>query len=119
MSENLLVIHGGGPTAVINASLYGVIEKAREKSGIGHIYGANNGTGGVLKEDFIELKNYTDEQLRLLLATPGTAIGTSRDCLLYTSVGNIAVSAHNFPNPLSHLWTGGIGFFLVDYPRNS
>ncbi len=81
MSENLLVIHGGGPTAVINASLYGVIEKAREKSGIGHIYGANNGTGGVLKEDFIELKNYTDEQLRLLLATPGTAIGTSRDAI--------------------------------------
>jgi len=27
MSQNVLVVHGGGPTAVINASLYGVIEE--------------------------------------------------------------------------------------------
>ena len=30
MSQNVLVVHGGGPTAVINASLYGVIEEATE-----------------------------------------------------------------------------------------
>lgn len=29
MSQNVLVVHGGGPTAVINASLYGVIEEAK------------------------------------------------------------------------------------------
>lgn len=81
MAENILIVHGGGPTAVLNASLYGAVQKAREQAGIEHIYGANNGTGGVLKEDFIELEKYTDEQLELLLSTPGTAIGTSRDAI--------------------------------------
>ena len=31
MSQNVLVVHGGGPTAVINASLYGVIEEAQKQ----------------------------------------------------------------------------------------
>ena len=30
MADNLLVVHGGGPTAVINASLYGVIREAKK-----------------------------------------------------------------------------------------
>ncbi len=81
MSENLLIVHGGGPTAVLNASLYGAIQCALEHGGIGHIYGANNGTGGVLREDFIKLETYSREQLALLLKTPGSAIGTSRDAI--------------------------------------
>ena len=30
MSANVLVVHGGGPTAVINASLYGVVEESQK-----------------------------------------------------------------------------------------
>ena len=79
MAENLLIVHGGGPTAVMNASLYGAIEEAKRSGKIQHIYGADNGTGGFLAERFIELEDVPEEKLRLLLQTPGTAIGTSRD----------------------------------------
>lgn len=79
MEENLLIVHGGGPTAVMNGSLYGAIKEAKKSDEIGHIYGANNGTGGFLKKDFLELENIPEEKLKLLLQTPGTAIGTSRD----------------------------------------
>ncbi len=79
MAENLLIVHGGGPTAVMNGSLYGAIKEAKKSEKIEHIYGANNGTGGFLKKDFLELENVPEEKLKLLLQTPGTAIGTSRD----------------------------------------
>lgn len=81
MSENLLIIHGGGPTAVINSSLYGAVTEAKKHPEIEHIYAAKNGTGGLMKVDLIELENVPDEELKLLLQTPGSAIGTSRDAL--------------------------------------
>ena len=79
MAENLLIVHGGGPTAVLNASLYGAITEAKRYGKLEHIYGAENGTGGVLEEKFLELEHVPEEKLKLLLQTPGTAIGTSRD----------------------------------------
>ena len=79
MAENLLIVHGGGPTAVLNASLYGAIKEAKKYGKLEHIYGAENGTGGVLEEHFLALENVPEEKLELLLQTPGTAIGTSRD----------------------------------------
>lgn len=81
MADNLIVIHGGGPTAVINSSLYGVIAYAKTDSRVGKVYAAKNGTGGLLKEELIELTDVSDEKLELLKQTPGTAIGTSRDPL--------------------------------------
>jgi 6-phosphofructokinase len=81
MKENLLIVHGGGPTAVINASLYGAVEEARRSGQVGRILAAKNGTGGLLKEEFIDLTDVPEEKLRLLLQTPGSAIGTSRDQL--------------------------------------
>lgn len=79
MAENLLIVHGGGPTAVLNASLYGAVMEAKESGELQHIYGADNGTGGFLEEKLIELEKIPQEKLDLLLQTPGTAIGTSRD----------------------------------------
>ena len=79
MAENLLIVHGGGPTAVLNASLYGAVMEAKESGKLQHIYGADNGTGGFLEEKLIELEKIPQEKLDLLLQTPGTAIGTSRD----------------------------------------
>ncbi len=81
MGNNLLIMHGGGPTAVINASLYGAIHEAKLHKELDHIYAAKNGTGGLLREELIELKNVPEEKLALLLQTPGSAIGTSRDQL--------------------------------------
>ncbi len=81
MEENLLVVHGGGPTAVINASLYGVIREAKQCQRLTHLYAAKGGTGGLLGEELIELETIPEERLSLLLQTPGSAIGTSRDPL--------------------------------------
>lgn len=75
--QNLLVVHGGGPSAVLNASLYGVIEEAKEQ-GIVKIYGASGGSEGILKESFFELEKLTVEELSMMLQTPGSVIGTSR-----------------------------------------
>jgi len=79
--NNLLIVHGGGPTAVINASLYGAVTEAKKYPELTHIYAAKNGTGGLLKEEFIEMGNVQEKDLELLLHTPGSAIGTSRDAL--------------------------------------
>jgi len=79
--NNLLIVHGGGPTAVINASLYGAVTEAKKYPELTHIYAAKNGTGGLLKEEFIEMGNVPEKDLELLLHTPGSAIGTSRDAL--------------------------------------
>ena len=81
MGENLLIVHGGGPTAVMNASLYGAVKEAKKYSQLEHIYAAKNGTGGLLREELIELEKVPEEELELLLQTPGSAIGTSRDPL--------------------------------------
>ncbi|MBS6644366.1 MAG: diphosphate--fructose-6-phosphate 1-phosphotransferase [Clostridiaceae bacterium] len=79
--ENVLVVHGGGPTAVINSSLYGVIEEAKESGRIDKVYGAIGGSEAIFKERFLDLMQFPEEKLKLLLETPATAIGSSRYAL--------------------------------------
>ncbi len=81
MGKNLLIVHGGGPTAVINASLYGAVMEAKASAEIGHVYGARGGTGGLMDEKLVDLGAMPDDELALLLQTPGSAIGSSRDAL--------------------------------------
>ena len=78
MEGNLLVVHGGGPTAVLNASLYGVIREAQKNPDIRKIYGAIGGSEAILTENFLDMGKLEDEKIELLLQTPGTAIGSSR-----------------------------------------
>lgn len=81
MNGNVLVVHGGGPTAVLNASLYGVIKEAKESKRVGKVYAAIGGSEGILKEDFLDLMEFPEEKLQLLLETPASAIGSSRYAL--------------------------------------
>lgn len=78
MSGNVLVVHGGGPTAVINASLYGIVREAKDCGKVGKVYAAIGGSEGVLRERFLDLTDYPEERLSLLLKTPATSIGSSR-----------------------------------------
>lgn len=81
MSElegNCLVCQSGGPTAVINASLAGVIEEALNHECIEEIYGGLNGVVGVLNEDIVDLAAESQQAIRLLKSTPGSALGTCR-----------------------------------------
>lgn len=90
MEKNILIIHGGGPTAVMNASLYGAVREAKKTPGVGHVYAAKSGTGGLMNEEFIDLTDVPEEKLSLLLETPGSAIGTSRDQLEKEEYNKIA-----------------------------
>lgn len=63
MKKNLLVAQSGGPTAVINASLSGVIWKAMQEEKIDKIYGAQHGIAGVFSEEFVELKACVEKQM--------------------------------------------------------
>lgn len=81
MAGNLIIVHGGGPTAVINSSLYGAIRQAQECPEVDRVLVAIGGTGGLLKERIKDVTDYSDEVLRGLLTSPASAIGTSRDAL--------------------------------------
>ena len=81
MKENLTIIHGGGPTAVLNCSLYGAVREAQASGLVEHVYGAVGGTGGLLKEKLLDFGSVPEEELERLPTTPATAIGTSRDAL--------------------------------------
>ena len=70
MKENILVVHGGAPTAVMNASLYGVIREAEKYPNIDHIYAAIGGSGGILKEHFLDLKTIEKDKIESLPYTP-------------------------------------------------
>ena len=78
MGRNILVAHGGGPTAVINTSLQGVIETARENGGFGKILGAKFGAEGILKNDLLDLTDIPASSVAKLSHTPATAIGSCR-----------------------------------------
>lgn len=79
--SNALIIHGGAPTAVINASLYGAVEEAKKHPQINKIFAAIGGSGGVLRRQFLDMKTVPQSQLQMLPYTPASAIGTSRDHL--------------------------------------
>lgn len=81
MAGNMVIIHGGGPSAVINASLYGAIREAKSHGGVDRIYAAIGGTGGLLKGRLRDLSDLPESELSPLLSSPGSAIGTSRDGL--------------------------------------
>jgi len=76
---NAVVGQSGGPTAVINASLVGVIEEARKHPEIENLYGAIHAVAGIVKDEFIDLGKLSADTLELLAASPSSALGSSRD----------------------------------------
>lgn len=75
---NVLVGQSGGPTAVINASIEGVVAEALNHACIEEIYGTLNGVLGILNEDFVDLASESQQTIRGLRHTPGAALGTCR-----------------------------------------
>jgi ATP-dependent phosphofructokinase / diphosphate-dependent phosphofructokinase len=78
-ARNLVVAQSGGPTPVINSSLRGIIEAARQFDAIGTVYGARHGIEGVLKEELLDLAAQSADEVALLRFTPAAgSIGTCR-----------------------------------------
>jgi ATP-dependent phosphofructokinase / diphosphate-dependent phosphofructokinase len=75
---NLLVAQSGGPTAVINASVAGVVQQARKYPFIQNIYGGLNGILGILNEQLIDLNQELPDTIQALKHTPAAALGTCR-----------------------------------------
>ena len=75
---NLLVAQSGGPTAVINASVAGVIQEAGRHEAIEEIYGGLNGILGILNEDLIDINEEMARTIEGLKYTPAAALGTCR-----------------------------------------
>ncbi len=79
LSGKVLVAQGGGPTAVINQSLVGVVIEARKFPEITKVYGARYGVRGILNEDFLDLTQATTHNLEQVARTPASALGSTRD----------------------------------------
>ncbi|WLI88609.1 6-phosphofructokinase [Massilia sp. R2A-15] len=78
-SGKILVAQGGGPTAVINQSLVGVVLEARRFPQVTRVYGALHGVRGIVDEEFVDLTQETAANLELVAATPSSALGSTRD----------------------------------------
>jgi ATP-dependent phosphofructokinase / diphosphate-dependent phosphofructokinase len=78
LSGNLLVAQSGGPTAVINASLAGVIQQAGHHDCIDEIYGGANGILGILNEELIDVNDEKARAIEGLRYSPAAGLGTCR-----------------------------------------
>jgi ATP-dependent phosphofructokinase / diphosphate-dependent phosphofructokinase len=102
----MVVAQSGGPSAVINNSLRGILETAREMSEIGTIYGARHGIEGVLKEELLDLSAQPREEVSLLQFTPAAgSIGTCR----YKLKPN---QTEDFDRAIEVLKAHDVGYFL-------
>ena len=78
-ARNMIVAQSGGPSPVINSSLRGIVEAARDLSAIGTVYGGYHGIEGVLKEELLNLSAQSADEIALLRYTPAAgSIGTCR-----------------------------------------
>jgi 6-phosphofructokinase 1 len=79
MGVNAVVCQSGGPTAVINASLAGVVEGAQVRSEIDRVFGSFHALRGIVDGQLTDLTNLSARQLESLASTPSAALGSSRE----------------------------------------
>ena len=97
LKGNLVVAQSGGPTAVINSSLAGVIQEGLKHSEITGIYGALHGIEGILYENLIDLKKEDSQTIEKIKRTPSAGLGSCRHKLTteeYERIINV-FKAHN------------------------
>lgn len=75
--KNIIVGQSGGPTSVMNSSLYGIIKEAKENK-FEKIYGMINGIEGFLNDEVVELQGLDNEEIELLKTTPAAYLGSCR-----------------------------------------
>lgn len=79
LKGKVLVAQGGGPTAVINQSLAGLVLEASRFPQVTNIYGAINGVNGIINENFINLSQESSSNLIAVANTPSSALFSTRD----------------------------------------
>lgn len=79
LEGKVVIAQGGGPTAVINQSLVGVVLESRKFAQVSRVYGAVNGVTGILNEDFVDLTQETTHNLEQVAVTPSSALFSTRE----------------------------------------
>ncbi len=79
MAHNAVIGQSGGPTAVINQSLVGVVKALTAAGAVDKVLGAQNGARGMLEDRFVELQGIDEARLDRIANTPSAALGSSRD----------------------------------------
>ncbi len=80
MVGNLLIAQSGGPTAVINASLAGLVSTAQDAGVFKRVLGLRHGILGALPggDGYFDLKTLDAARLTALADTPSAALGSCR-----------------------------------------
>ena len=78
LKGSLIIGQSGGPSSVINASAYGVIRTALDSDCITKVYGASHGIVGVLNDELFVMDEEDPAELELLLHTPSSELGSCR-----------------------------------------
>ena len=79
LKGNAVVGQSGGPTAVINQSMVGVVEQLIEDDHVDQILGARHAVAGMVKNDFVDMKSIGKEVLDRVANSPSAGLGSSRD----------------------------------------
>lgn len=96
-SANALVIQSGGPTAVINQTLSGVVSAAGDyPDRIGRVFGAHHGLHGLLHEHLLDLTSLPVRHWQAIAGSPGAALGSARLKPLESDLGRVfeVLAAH-------------------------
>ncbi|MFM1653662.1 6-phosphofructokinase [Brevibacillus sp. B_LB10_24] len=114
MRGNCLIAQSGGPTAVINNSLCGILKQALEGNGMGQIYGAKRGIYGMLNGDYLNLANLPRVTWDNLRFSPGAALGSWRYKLTVEEVS--CIIEHMRSRDIRYFfYIGGNGSMQVAY----
>lgn len=74
----ILIAQSGGPTAVINQTLAGIVLEARKFHRVSRVYGSLRGVEGIVNEDFLDLSQETSHNLEQVALTPSSALLSTR-----------------------------------------
>src|SRR5512136_2013855 len=107
MGKNVIVAQSGGPSAVINNTLRGILDTCRGiPERFGTVYAGFHGIEGVLKEELLDLSAQPAEEIALLGVTPAAgSIGTCRYKLK-------AAQTEDFDRILAVFRVHDIGYFF-------
>ncbi len=78
LKGSCLIGQSGGPTSVINSSVYGAAAAALDSGDITRVLAAHHGIKGVLDDDIFDLGQEDRAELALLRNTPSSAFGSCR-----------------------------------------
>ena len=103
LKGNAIVGQSGGPTAVINASMVGVVDATKKAKAIDRVFGMRFAIEGVLNDYLLDLTAESDETLQQVRYTPSSALGSSR----------LKLQDKHFPTILKQLKKYGIRYFFM------